>query len=551
VAHQHSHAITVVLGQASALIHPLLLWKSNVPHEAPVHQMCQAAITTLDEQAQLLTKTVSDWFWEDKRMDEWMKQTAGPQAANSDLAELDGMVEEMAFCCQVLARYHALMQEQETPSQSTIENELLPEWTWKYASLERFLGMQQWKSALTLASPVNIIVGSDIKVPSVVEDAQYLSSRGLDRASSTLSIQAMGTVAHSLSNDIWNTDIAGGVHQALVDQIGCWATVEQEKTKAEKKSKDSFASALLDALDDDIKTTPKSPPRTGGAPTTTGFLGALNLGGGQQMLLLRLDATLCTLNGIHSASAACTSLVQSLDTWLSQVQDVKSTSMIQLAREELERYSQTYRHMLELHVKSCLLECCGSLDEPSRRKHMCVHELREFFWEEDYALDHATFITAESDARLEKVLLDPLRESPLVINLSKCDSDVSLIICKELSTMVADLVIRSLWGYNKVFTDWGSLLLSKQVRMLQSLLQSLVETTQDAPPVSFLAQFEKLCQVVTILQLERPSDWSIYQPTSVLTKEELKQTMRLRKDFSADAIVAVCQIGAKVQVTPN
>jgi hypothetical protein len=393
-------------------------------------------------------------------------------------------------------------------------------------------------------------VGSDVKVPSVVEDAQYLSSRGLDRATSTLSVQAMGTVAHSLSNDIWNTDIAGGVHQALMDQIGCWAAAEQEKTKPEKKSKDSFASALLDALDDDSKT-PKTPPRTGNAPTSTGFLGALNLGGGQQMLLLRLDATLCTLNGIHSASAACTSLVQSLDTWLSQEEDEKSTSMIQLAREELERYSQTYSHMLELHVKSCLLEWCGSLDEPSRRKQMCIHELREFFWEEDYALDNATFIMAESDARLEKVLLDPLRESPLVANLSKCDSDVSLIICKELSTMVADLVIRSLWGYNKVFTDWGSLLLSKQVRMLQSLLQSLVETAQDSPPVSFLDQFEKLSQVVTILQLERPSDWSVYQPTSVLTTEELKQTMLLRKGFSADAIAAICQIGAKAQVTPN
>ena len=106
--------------------------------------------------------------------------------------------------------------------------------------------------------------------------------------------------------------------------------------------------------------------------------------------------------------------------------------------------------------------------------------------------------------------------------------------------MVADLVVRSLWGYKKLFTDWGSLLLSKQVRMLQSFLQSLVESAQDAPPVSFLTQFEKLNQVVTILQLERPSDWSIYQPTSVLTVEELKETMSLRKGFSTDAIAAVC-----------
>ena len=106
--------------------------------------------------------------------------------------------------------------------------------------------------------------------------------------------------------------------------------------------------------------------------------------------------------------------------------------------------------------------------------------------------------------------------------------------------LVADLVIRSLWGYNKTFTEWGSLLLSKQVRMLQRFLQGLVETAQDALPVSFFDQFEKLSQVVTILQLERPSDWSIYQPTSVLTVEEVKQTLLLRKGFSIDAILSVC-----------
>jgi hypothetical protein len=541
IVHPHSNAITVILGQASALIHPLLLWKSNLTAEIPVHQMCHATITILNEQAQSLVKTVSDWFFEDKRLDEWMEQTVDPQRANVDLAELDGLVEEMAFSSQVLARYNALMQ-QENTSQNTIEQELLPEWTWKYASLERFLGMQQWKSALALATPVNIVVGSDIKVPSVVEDAQYLSSRALDRATSTLSSLAMGTVAHSLSNDIWSTDIPGGVYQALMDQRGCWIAPDVETTKQERKTKDSFASALLDALDDDIKS-PKSPPRTASAPASGGFLGSLSLGGGQQALLLRLDTNLCKLNGIFSASAACKSLAQSLDAWLSHEDNEKTMSMIQLAREELERYSQTYAQILELHVKSSLLEWCGSLDEPSQRKKMCIHDLREFFWEEDFELDNDSFIKAESDARLEKVLLDPLRESPLISQLSKCDYEVSLIICQELSILVADLVIRSLWGYNKVFTDWGSLLLSKQVRMLQRFIEKLVEAAQDAPPVSFVVQFEKLSQVVTILQLERPSDWCIYQSTSVLTVQELRQTMSLHKSFSAEAITAICQSG--------
>ena len=539
IAYPHSHSMTVILGQASALIHPLLIWKANLNDDDPLYQMCHAAVVVLDKQAQLLTKTVSDWFWEDKQVNEWMHQTTDLHQAKIDIVALDELVEEMAFCCQVLARYHDLMHE-EKAIQLIIEHELLPEWTWKYASLERFLAIQQWKSALSLATPVTIVVGSDIKVPSVVEDAQYLSIRGLDRATSTRSIKAMGTVAHSLSNDVWSTDIADGVHQALLDQRGCWVAPEEETSKQVKKSKDSFASALLDALDDG-NNTPKTPPRTASAPTSGGFLGSLSLGGGgQQTILLQLDTTLCRLNGIHSASVACTSLTQSLDNWLSQEEGEKATSMIRLAREELERYSFVYTEMLGSHIKSTLLEWCGSLDEPSLRKHQCIHDLREFFWEEDFELDNATFLKAESDARLEKVMLDPIREASVISQLSKCDTEVSLLICKELSKLVADLVIRSLWGYNKTFTEWGSLLLSKQVRMLQIFLQSLVETTQDALPVSFFDEFEKLSQVVTILQLERPSDWSIYQSTSVLTMEELKRTMLLRKGFSTDAIASIC-----------
>jgi hypothetical protein len=94
------------------------------------------------------------------------------------LGNLDGLVEEMAFGCQVQARYQSLIESTGCQSlQTTICNQLLSEWTWKYASLKRFLAMQQWQSALLLAAPV--------QVPSVVEDAQCLSVRAVERAAST------------------------------------------------------------------------------------------------------------------------------------------------------------------------------------------------------------------------------------------------------------------------------------------------------------------------------------------------------------------------------
>jgi len=124
--------------------------------------------------------------------------------------------------------------------------------------------------------------------------------------------------------------------------------------------------------------------------------------------------------------------------------------------------------------------------------------------------------------------------------------------------VVVEIVLRSLWSTEvpKKFTDWGSLLLSKQTRMLQTfvsttLLQPSSRNETDlgtvvAPPVvpaSFTAKllqiWERLSQVTTVLQLEKPSDWLLYHSTSVLQPDELARTFALRVDFSADAIQSV------------
>jgi hypothetical protein len=83
------------------------------------------------------------------------------------------------------------------------------------------------------------------------------------------------------------------------------------------------------------------------------------------------------------------------------------------------------------------------------------------------------------------------------------------------------------------------MLLSKQVCLLQSFVFQLLGNQVFTALI--LEQWEKLSQVVTVLQLEHPAEWSIYQSTSVLNKDELYQTMTLRVDFSMDAIATVCQ----------
>ena len=63
--------------------------------------------------------------------------------------------------------------------------------------------------------------------------------------------------------------------------------------------------------------------------------------------------------------------------------------------------------------------------------------------------------------------------------------------------------------------------------------------------VPILEQFERLNQATTILQLERPADWSTMAYGGVtkgndLTPAEIQSIMLLRVDFSKEAVASVC-----------
>lgn len=78
--------------------------------------------------------------------------------------------------------------------------------------------------------------------------------------------------------------------------------------------------------------------------------------------------------------------------------------------------------------------------------------------------------------------------------------------------------------------------------MVQTYLSSLAVEDNAAHAAALLNEWQRVTQVVTLLQLEKPSDWSVYYQhvSHVLTTEEVKQTLCLRVDFSKDAIAAVC-----------
>ena len=602
----HAPVLTVILSEAAALIHPLLAWQLSLPPAPPeslrtddddtenlvqqqqqqeppivtsIRKLCQDSVTTLDEQAQSLVKRVSDWYWEDRPIDTWMQRSVddntgqdqtSPEQRQRELAILDGLVSEMKFACEVQARYQSLIQAQEN-LQTVIAKELLPEWTWKYAALERYLVMQQWQSALETAIPFDIKIGTKVQVPSVVEDAQYLSTRALERAASTRSLQAIGTVAYAVSHDVWSMDMNTGVFQALMDRRGCWSEPVEEKKKESdtsrikrNDSKNDFASALLDALDDDLgpnesrrhETAPSSNPSR--APTSGGFLSSL-VGGGDKMKQIQLDTQFCALNGIYAAAGACRSLVVFLDDLLSPddedaplpaADSEKASSMIQLAREELSRYADGYQTMLTNSIEEAVKEWCGSgrthdsSGNPLRAaKENAFDRLCLFIKEEPYNLSAKDFSKLEADERLERELIGPLKQSLFLDQIpNRCDEDILRETGEHLASVLANLIIECLWESEKKFSDWGSLLLSKQLRLLQVFVSRIASpvTDTDAPILSgapsLIYRWERLSQVVTVLQLEKPSDWLAYQPSSQLSPDELHRTLSLRVDFSIEAI---------------
>mmetsp|Transcript_11219 Transcript_11219/g.26962 ORF Transcript_11219/g.26962 Transcript_11219/m.26962 type:complete len:755 (-) Transcript_11219:21-2285(-) len=557
---QHSHVITTILAQASALIHPLIMWKSGLPEDLiDLNLLCTESIRILDEQAQTLTKTVAGWCFEDRKLDEWMTKSANETQSPSDTAELDTLVDELAFCCQVFARYIELLDNFST--EATIKD-LHPEWTWKYASLERYLTTQQTLLALQMAKPVQIVLGTPIQVPSVVEDAQFLSTRALDRAASTRSTQAIGTVAHSIANDVWSKEITTGVYHALVEQKGCWEEPKLPEPKSPARgtpgapNSNSFAQALLGALDDDLQANEQSialsPPRTNRSavpqpPSSGSFLGTLSssLGGGERMQQIRLDIYFCALNGMHSASVACSSLVSFLDSLSPTEEDEAEkqvSAMTHLAREELFRYSCDYQHMMRDQSSRVVNEFGGQVsDAPVYKGSHYIPVLRYYLERENYELANAEELQkAEDDARLHNYIVVPFEESRLLKQFNKCDADVLKTICEQIVIVLVDLFLDCIFSQTipKRFTDWGSLLLSKQVRTIQNYISGLMETTSEHA-IPTLPQWERLSQVVTILQLEKPSDWSYYRGSSTLTAEEVERTMRLRVDFSPDVIASV------------
>mmetsp|Transcript_2191 Transcript_2191/g.4784 ORF Transcript_2191/g.4784 Transcript_2191/m.4784 type:complete len:876 (-) Transcript_2191:40-2667(-) len=601
-AQPHAQAITVLLGEASSLIQPLAAWRDGlIPSQqgaqdiaSLLKQMCEEAMEILDNEAQKLAVTVGAWFRPDQRGITTLEHNGNERQEAADLLSIESSLEEMAFMCQVLSRYSTfsrqtvLRDESNKDSSGSELQNLLTEQSLHYSTFETRLATLQFNQALSLATPQLIELGRpSLKVPSIVEDAHFVCVRAIDRAAGTRSERAVWTVGHWVT-EVWGVDPGGGmlgesvkgVYQALTEGVGCIGEPPAEQDNqhnagqgSPSKPENAFAAALLEAVDDgDDYGGRQDHARTGtnSAPASGGLSSALwgTLGGGSKAhsLQTRIDAEMCCLNGIVASENSCKALsnlfADLVDEQLEGDQDnsdAKKTSMLTFAKEELASHARSYHNLLKQRVRGLVSDLCGADDLFDCDGKLCLQNLRLFVEDEVYNLNASSFRSMEDEERLDAEIIAPIRRSQIFeeIGRDKCDGTVVLQMAEEMSLKSSEIILSVLLKSEipKEFNDWGALLLSKQVRLLQNTFSGLVlgsgDTEEACNTSSILTQFNRVNQAVSILQLEKPSDWLMFAykadggDDTSLTADEIKKVMRLRVDFSEEAIATVCsQISA-------
>ena len=423
----HATAITVILGESSSLIHPLVLWRNGIlesqqeenqqgrssstyvspqlENERKVQSallfMCHDSTSTLYKEAEMLSMTVGNWFIADTTFPPSPSSSSSlpnhyqdnaSKSEDLNLTLLDGTLDQMAFICQVISRFCTFSQQSDvetsittasasaaaaaaavksTTTTTTNSNNQnlsthLLEQSLHYSTTEPKLTNANLQRALSLAKPVQKIIGSQLYVPSIVEHAYYISKRAMERASGTMSDRTIWTVAHwvcllcSMEEEHHHGgDVATGyrqhqeaestaaVYSALMQQKGCVVVVVEQQAPVlennkplnkdeQKKSSSNFRNALLDAFDQDLVKDGKA-MKNKKAPSSGSMLSKENMA-----LVHQINSQCCTLNGIHAASSACNDLANFFESLLpednegeeegQELNSQKGTNMIQFAR---------------------------------------------------------------------------------------------------------------------------------------------------------------------------------------------------------------------------
>lgn len=502
VKHHHADAIATILQHSAHLQHPLLSWRASYPSPPSLITLCDTSIQSLQKQAVELVLPLATWFYEDHSIEYWLKQTSNKDdVVNASeaafLPRMDAAVSELSDICRMLQEYmRSVAPPVDLEKESNVcklfgsihasVESLIAEWTVHYGALEAFLVLQQYNS--TVPQAIVTVVDSEIRVPSMVEDAHCLTMNALQRAPS------LQTIAFALAHDVWSTEAGTStstVFGALERRVGC--QVIPDRTEVAPSS-GNFADALASAIDE---------------PS-----------------FAVLDEHFCYWNGMYAASAAVRSFGEALaddaDTHNNKIEKSaqEEVTMLSIVRDDLERFGHTYESTVDQHL-SAFVESLDFWDM-----------FRTFFQEEKFDLGSASEMSvAEADERLDARICQPLQSSRFAQQIPlKAEAQVQQVIWEKVASHATALLLGVIWELRPQVTEWGALLFAKEMRVLRAAILCEKDSS-----------WAGLSEVVTLLQIEQPSDWLIYRDDVLkcLEIEQVAVVLSLRVDFSKEAVASV------------
>jgi len=487
----HAHTITVIFGESSKLLQPLSEWKASLPMTTEsrnhsdnmmpeyLHQLCASSMKILNTEGQKLTTAIIKWIDKDHDIKGWIdcsiayhKQDNGSitfdSLQNLDVTSLERICNELSFLCQILARYiqfissigSSCAENVSSPSSLQLEytniSSLLSQQCGHYASLEDYFACISLLKAKSIATPVPIITGEKVYVPSIVEDAYFVSQRALERANETMSQHAIITVMHRIEemwecsgvNNVMNSGNRG-VYEALmgegsildVDEVENGGDLindaeqdqSQQLSHQQQQSKNQgggffFASAFLEAIEQDIGknqarlqkpiNSERKKPRKKNPES-------------------HLLSKICLMNGLSSAASACKALSSLLDSfdpeqdasWNTTNKSSGTSKLLKLSQENLLSHANNYTRLLSKMTHEIVIEWCGPTEFADL---LPIDRIQTYIDEQNYCIqDNETLMNEEG--KVERKITMTLEEGRFVREVVKggrCEGSVTMEIVK-------------------------------------------------------------------------------------------------------------------------
>ncbi|GMI11973.1 hypothetical protein TrRE_jg9144 [Triparma retinervis] len=546
----HINTIATILGESSTILGAIRSWRDGI-EMAPAWDVargrllkcCAEAWRKVDQEAQTLAATVCKWMVADLGVSAWVER-AGRNEGGDDLGELDSLLEEVAFLCQVVCRYVRFVEDDENGT-STL-GLLSKDHYQMYTTLECFHVKMSLDVALGLATPYNIV--DSVYSPSYVEDAFYVCRKALERCCS-ITCQKVVMDVGGFVKGLY--DVGGVVRGALEGGEGCKKNAKganvgtkggQETPK--KKNKEvtegakgdqgggrgwglgMFAAALMDAVDDMDEE---------GAVTGGGGV----VGVAENWLQSDEDkhfAKVVKIMGIAGGRVGILGLVGVLldnETGGDLVEGFKA-----IGDNYMEWMVQECEKIVEGGLGVVDGEGVGEF-ELRENDSLVFLRMRKYVGGIDYDLEEKDFDILENERRVEKALLEGLRGSLIMKAIQggefgdcgayDIDPEGPLhCLMKRLGERAGNCLFKAILDVKEGgIGDWGALLLSKYVRCVEKVLGV-------GPGLGILVsrEFEKLQEAINLLSVEKIGDlerW--YDGGEGLRGEEREAVIRRRKDF--------------------